>query len=119
MAIEYTGRQMVVTQKYRDLAEAGLKRVEKILGGEITAHVVLTVDKYRMIAEITLVQGSQRIVSICESAEMVTAMRDALATLEQKVIRQKQKVSTNKRHPRAFGYAAEEDGIGRGVALIP
>ena len=32
MVIEYTGRQMVVTQKYKDLAEAGLKRVKKIVG---------------------------------------------------------------------------------------
>ena len=29
MVIEYTGRQTVVTQKYKDLAEAGLKRIKE------------------------------------------------------------------------------------------
>jgi putative sigma-54 modulation protein len=99
MVIEYTGRQTVVTQKYKDLAEAGLKRVKKIVGERAIAHVVLTADKYRMIAEVTVTQGSQSMVSNCESAEMTTALHDALAKLEQKAIRQKQRTSTIKRHP--------------------
>jgi putative sigma-54 modulation protein len=109
MVIEYTGRQTVVTQKYKDLADAGLKRIKKIVGAAATAHVVLTVDKYRKIAEVTVTQGSQSMVSNCESAEMTTALRDALAKLEQKAIRQKQKTSTIKRHPR-MGEMTAEDG---------
>jgi putative sigma-54 modulation protein len=113
MVIEYTGRQTAVTQKYKDLAEAGLKRVKKIVGEGAAAHVVLTVDKYRMIAEVTVTQGSQSMVSTCESAEMTTALRDALATLEQKAIRQKQKTATIKRHPR-LGEMMADDGMGPG-----
>jgi len=109
MVIEYTGRQTVVTQKYKDLAEAGLKRVKKIVGEGASAHVVLTVDKYRMIAEVTVTQGSQGMVSTCESAEMTTALHDALAKLEQKAIRQKQRTSTIKRHPR-LGELTALDG---------
>ena len=100
MVIEYTGRQTVVTQKYKDLAEAGLKRIKKIVGASATAHVVLTVDKYRRIAEVTVTEGSQSMVSNCESAEMTTALHDALEKLEQKAIRQKQRMSTIKRHRR-------------------
>jgi len=100
MVIEYTGRQTVVTQKYKDQAEAALKRMEKIVGRAAIAHVVLTVDKYRKIAEVTVKQGSQSMVSNCESSEMTIALRDALAKLEQKAIRQKQRMSTIKRHRR-------------------
>jgi ribosome-associated translation inhibitor RaiA len=39
-------------------------------------------------------------VSNCESSEMTIALRDALAKLEQKAIRQKQRMSTIKRHRR-------------------
>jgi len=104
--IEYTGRQMVVTQKYKDLAEAGLKRVKMIVGAGASAKVILTVDKHRKIADVAVSVGSQSMVSNCESAEMTTALRDALAKLEQKAIRQKQKMSTIKRHPRLAGLTA-------------
>jgi putative sigma-54 modulation protein len=100
MVIEYTGRQVVVTQKYKDLAEAGLKRVKKIVGEGASAKVILTVDKYRMIADVTVKQGSQSMVANCESEEMTTALHDALAKLEQQAIRQNQRSSTITRHPR-------------------
>src|SRR5271167_4534196 len=101
MIIEYTGRQTVVTQKYKDQAAAGLRRIEKIVnGGATTAKVVLTVDKYRRIADVTVTQGNQSMVAACESAEMMTALRDALAKIEQQAIRQRQKTTTNMRHPR-------------------
>ena len=108
MVIEYTGRQTAVTQKYKDLAAAGLKRIDKMVGERATAHVVLTAVKYRMIAEVTVTQGGQSMVSNCESAEMTTALRDALAKLEQKVIRQRQRTSTIKRHPRAGEIPAQD-----------
>ncbi|HUD23434.1 MAG TPA: ribosome-associated translation inhibitor RaiA [Acidobacteriaceae bacterium] len=112
MVIEYTGRQMVVTQKYRDLAEAGLKRVKKIVGEGASAKVILTVDKHRRIADVTVSVGSQSMVSKCESAEMTTALRDAMAKLEQTAIRQKQRMSTIKRHPRAGEIPADEEVLG-------
>jgi ribosome-associated translation inhibitor RaiA len=77
---------------------------------------VLTVDKYRKIAEVTVTQGSQSMVSNCESAEMPTALRDALAKLEQKAIRQKQKTSTIKRHPRAGEISAQDGQLPDAVA---
>jgi putative sigma-54 modulation protein len=100
MVIEYTGRQIVVTQKYRDQAEAGLRAIEKIVSGATSAKIILTVDKYRMIADVTLAQGSQSMVARCKSADMMTALRDALGKIEQQAIRQRQKATTTKRHPR-------------------
>jgi len=108
MVIEYTGRQMVVTQKYKDLTAAGLKRVKKIVGEGASAKVILTVDKHRKIADVTVSVGSQSMVSSCESTEMTTALRDALAKLEQMAIRQKQKISTIKRHPRTGEITAAD-----------
>lgn len=100
MKVEYTGRQTVVTQKYRDQGEVGLKRIDRIVSEAATAHVVLTIDKYRKIAEVTVTDGSQSIVATGESAEMSNALREALVKIEQQAIRQKQKSTTTMRHPR-------------------
>ncbi len=103
MIIEYTGRQTVVTQKYKDQARVGIQRITKIINGATSAKVVLSIDKYRKIADVTVSQGSQSMVAACESAEMMTALRDALAKIEQQAIRQKQKTTNGKRHPRPMG----------------
>jgi len=100
MIIEYTGRQFVVTQKYKDQAEAGLKAIAKIVSGATSAKVILTVDKYRKIADVTMMQGKESIVATCEAAEMMPALRDALAKIEQQAVRQRQKATKGIRRPR-------------------
>jgi putative sigma-54 modulation protein len=105
MIIEYTGRQTVVTQKYKDKSVKWLKRIEKIVGGAASAHVILIVDKYRKIAEVTVVDGSQSLVAVCQGVEMMTALHNALAKIEQQAIRQKQKTTTSMRHPRTLDKA--------------
>jgi putative sigma-54 modulation protein len=100
MIIEYTGRQTVVTQKYKDEAEAGLQAIKKIVNGPASAKVILTVDKYRKIADVAVTQGKESMVASCESPDMMTALRDALAKIEQQAIRQKQKNMKGIRHPR-------------------
>ena len=110
MIIEYTGRQVVVTQKYKDQAKAGIQRITRIINGATSAKVVLTVDKYRKIADVTVSQGGQHMVAACESAEMTIALRDALAKIEQQAVRQKQKTTAGKRHPRPLETVDGLDG---------
>jgi len=109
MKVEYTGRQTVVTQKYRDQTQEGLKRIEKIVSQSATAHVVLAIDKYRKIAEVTVTDGSQSIVATSESAQMMTSLREAMVKIEQQAIRQKQKSTTSMRHPRPVEKALAVD----------
>ncbi len=113
MIIEYTGRQTVVTQKYKDQAVASLIAIEKIIGRATGAKVILTVDKYRKIADVTVKQGSQHMVATCESADMMTALRDALAKIEQQAVRQRQKATKGIRRPRPVEKSA---GFGASIA---
>ena len=76
----------------------------------VSAKVVLSVDKYRKIADVTVSQGSQHMVAACESAEMTIALRDALAKIEQQAVRQKQKTTAGKRHPRPLETVDGLDG---------
>jgi putative sigma-54 modulation protein len=57
-------------------------------------------------------------VAICESVEMMTALHHALGKIEQQAIRQKQKTTTNMRHPRVpvKASAAEIDMAAQATA---
>jgi putative sigma-54 modulation protein len=74
-----------------------------------SAHVILTVDKYRKIAEVTVKNAGQEMVAACESTEMITALHDALAKVEQQAIRHRQKSTTTMRHPRIAGVRSPID----------
>jgi putative sigma-54 modulation protein len=100
MKIEYTGRQITINKKLKAQAEEGLARIAKVVGRTASAHVILSEDKYRMVAEVSVVTGGHTLVATCKSAEMTTALHDALAKVEQQAIRHKKKFTTLKRHPK-------------------
>jgi putative sigma-54 modulation protein len=101
MDVEYTGRQTTVTKKLKLQVDAGLSRIAKIVGNAGNVHVILSTDKYRQIAEVTVQTRHQKLVARCEATEMETALRDALVKIEQQAIRHKKKSGTIKRHPKA------------------
>jgi putative sigma-54 modulation protein len=100
MDVEYTGRQTTVTKKLKLQVEAGLARITKIMGNSGNVHVILSTDKYRQIAEVTVQTRHQKLVARCEETDMTIALRDALAKIEQQAIRHKKKFGTIKRHPK-------------------
>lgn len=106
MDVEYTGRQITVTRKFKLQTEAGIERIAKIIGHSGNVHVTLSTDKYRQIAEVTVQTRSQKLVARCEATEMEIALHDALAKIEQQAIRHKKKTATIKRHPKDDGKAA-------------
>ncbi len=108
MDVEYTGRQTTITKKLKVQVEAGLARIAKIVGNSGNVHVILTSDKYRQIAEITVQTRHQKLVARCESTEMEVALHDALEKIEQQAIRHKKKSATIKRHPKADMKGSEE-----------
>src|ERR1700722_9765973 len=102
MDVEYTGRQTTITKKLKVQAEAGLARVAKIVGASGSVHVILSTDKYRQIAEITVQTRQQKLVVRCEGTEMEVVLHDALEKLERQAIRHKKKSATIKRHPKSY-----------------
>jgi putative sigma-54 modulation protein len=100
MQVEYTGRQIAITPSLRRLAAEGLDRVGKVVGRSCSAHVILTEEKYRHTAEVTVQTKFQTIVGLCESPVMETALRDALAKAEFQAIKHKDKFRTRTREPK-------------------
>ncbi len=54
MQIHLTGRNLEVTQAIRHYAEEKVGKLQKFLDKITSAHIVLSVQKYRQIAEVTL-----------------------------------------------------------------
>jgi putative sigma-54 modulation protein len=107
MDVEYTGRQTTITKKLKLQTESGLARIAKIVGSSGNVHVILSTDKYRQIAEITVQTRHQKLVARCESTEIGVALHDALVKIEQQAIRHKKKSGTIKRHPKSDVKGAE------------
>ena len=98
MNVDYTGRQTTITRKLKTQTDAGLERIAKIIGDAGSVHVILTTEKYRHTAELTVQTRNLTLVAACEATDMETALRDALATLEKQAIRHKKKKTTIKRN---------------------
>lgn len=98
MIIEYTGRHTTVYPKLKDQSESVLNRVGRV-SGCTHAHVILTEDKYRTVAEVTLQCGSGSIVAKCETSnDMEKALHDALMKVEAQAVKQKDRSATLRTH---------------------
>lgn len=107
MQVEYTGRKVVVTKKLKTQAEAGLARIAKIIGDAGSAHVVLSAEKYRQTAEVTVQTRHLKLVAKCISTEMETALHDALSKVEGQAVKNRKRKTTLKHHPKTKKDAIE------------
>jgi len=113
MNVEYTGRQFEVTPITRKQVEGGLEKIQKILGSNFDTHVILSTEKRRHIAEITVtVRNHPSIVGLSEAMEMSTAIGGALDRIERQAVKYKTRWKSKKRQARKkleqAGEPAEE-----------
>lgn len=100
MQIEFTGRQVVIHAKLRTQAQEGLSRIEKIIGGKSSAHVILTEEKFRQVAEVTVkCKMCGNLTAKCVAKEMDRALHDALEKVERQALKLVKKTVTLRRHP--------------------
>jgi putative sigma-54 modulation protein len=100
MQVEYTGRQVLVTAALRRLGDEGIERIGKLLTRPVGAHIVLTTEKYRKTADVTVKMRAGKIVGFGESTNMESALREALENTETQAIRWRKRWNTIKRQPK-------------------
>lgn len=100
MQVEYTGRQVAVTAAHRRLGDEGIERIVKLLPKVVAAHIVLTTEKYRKTADVTVQMRAGKIVGFGESNNMDTALRGALAKAETQAVRWRKRWTAIKRQPK-------------------
>ena len=107
MDLEITGRGTQVTPKLRGQAEAGLDRIERIIGPKSSAKVVLTCEKNRCVVEVAIFSALHDLSAKCdakvamhnEAEELERALTAALDKVEAQALKNKKKVITTRHHP--------------------
>ncbi len=97
MNVEFTGRQYEVTPAVRKQVEHGLTKLEKILGKTFDTHVILSTEKKRNIAEITVTIRNNSLVGMAEAAEMAQAVGEAIDKVDRQAVKYKTKFRAKKR----------------------
>ena len=112
MNVEFTGRQYEVTPVVRRQVEHGLLKLQKILGNTFDTHVILTLEKKRHIAEITVTIRNNSLVGVAEAAEMSKAIGDAMDKIDRQAVRYKTKFRAKKRIARKVRATTRWNGGG-------
>jgi putative sigma-54 modulation protein len=100
MNVEYTGRHYEVTNAIRKEVETGLTKIRKILGDRFETKVILTVEKHRHKAEITISPRNGPLVGLAQAKDMTIAVNEALDHLEKQAIKYKTRWQSKKRSAR-------------------
>jgi putative sigma-54 modulation protein len=100
MNVEYTGRHYVVTSIIRKEVETGLTKIRKILGDRFETKVILSVEKHRNTAEITISPRNGLLVGLAQAKDMSIAVNEALDHLEKQAVKYKTRWQSKKRSAR-------------------
>lgn len=119
MNVEYTGRQFDITPAIRKQVESGLEKLQKILSSNFDSHVILSAEKHRQIAEITItVRNHAPIVGVAEATDMTSAISSALARIERQAVKYKTRWISKKRLARKkHEQEAEREPVAAAVAV--
>ena len=119
MNVEYTGRQFEITPAIRKQVENGLEKTQKILGSNFETHVILSTEKHRYIAEITVaVRNHAPIVGLAEAPDMMAAVNNALSRIDRQAVKYKTKWKAKKRQARKkYDQQSVPDEVAISVAV--
>lgn len=107
MDIMVTFRRMEPVESLRVYAQEKVSKLKKYLDTPIEAHVVLEVEKFRHIADVTVNIDGTKIKGVEETGDMYSAIDQVMDKIEIQVKRHRSKI--RERRPEApRGDAAEE-----------
>jgi len=114
MEISVTFRHMQPTESLRTYAEEKVSKIKKYLDFPLEAHVVLSVEKFRHIADVTLSINGTWIKGIEETDDMYSAIDQVMDKLEKQVKKYLSKIRNRRPENRKIeeplgGEESEED----------
>src|ERR1700682_833365 len=118
MNVEYTARKYVITPTIRKEVETGINKIRKILGDRFETKVILAVEKRRHKAEITIDPPHGPIIGLPQTADMGSAVSQALDHLHRQALKHKTKWLSKKRKAvKKFDGQSLEDNIEAALGL--
>ena len=91
MNLSVSGHHLEITPAIRDYVRSKIERVTRHFDHVIDAHVILTVDKLRQKAEVTLHVAGKDLHCSCEEDDLYAAIDLLADKLDRQVLRYKDK----------------------------
>jgi putative sigma-54 modulation protein len=101
MLINLTARNIHITEALKSYIEGKIKRLERYVDNNTEAQMVLSVEKYRHLAEINLVGKGMNIHSGEESPDMYLSIDKVIERVERQLKKKKERVRSLKAKQRA------------------
>jgi putative sigma-54 modulation protein len=101
MTIEYTGRQTDVPEAIRKLAERRIAKLSRALRGITRVHVILTADKHRQGAEVSIHSAHLDLSAAEVTGDLGVSLATALDKLERQAARHLGRIRERKRRGRS------------------
>lgn len=111
MDITVTFRHIEPTESLRLYAQEKLSKLRKYLDTPIEAHIVLEVEKFRHIAEVTLNADGTRINAAEETGDLYSAIDQVLDKIETQLKRHRSKIRERRPENARSEAAASEEMI--------
>ena len=100
MRIDFTGRQVEISPDLQQYTQQRLRKIVRLLGERFDLHVILTAEKHRRIAELTLKFHDRTVVGVAETADTRTSINGAVDKLARQAVRLIERRRTSKRRPK-------------------
>ncbi len=96
MNTTYTFRNLDATEALKGHLQQQVSKLKKLCDGDISPHVILTVEKSDHRVEITMNDRGVKHVSHAESSDMYDSINQAVHKMEQQLRRRKQMASNHR-----------------------
>ena len=115
MKIDMTGRHVEITPALREFVEEKLGKLERLLDTPLEAHVVLSINKHRQVAEIQIKTRTVVLSGTEETDDLYASVGEVVDKLERQALRHKERLHDHRpRHGarpiEASPAPAEQDG---------
>ena len=107
MKVNFTGRHMELTEPLKQFTKERLDKLATYLDDIIDVHVILSVEKHRHTAEITLKTRANAFVASATTDDMYASITQAVEKLDVQAHKQQDKRNTRP-HESAKAGAVEE-----------
>jgi putative sigma-54 modulation protein len=118
MNVEITGRHILITPAIRTYVMKRLRKFAKILGEDISFHVIIDVEKERQTAEILLKSKLLNLAGKGQTGDLYTSIVRAIDKLERQALKHKSKIIEGKRQRAKAKSVAVKLGIGEPSARV-
>jgi putative sigma-54 modulation protein len=113
MNVEITGRHIIITPAIRTYVLKRLRKFAKILGEDVSFHVIIDVEKERQTAEILLKSKLLDLTGKGQTDDMYNSIIKAIEKLEKQALKHKSKLIEGKRQRAKAKSVALKLGVNR------